>query len=318
MIYTIKDKKNFPSSTGIYCIYFKNNKSNKIYIGSASRVNSMKSQSGFYNRWSKHIYHLSNETSGNKILQNAYNKYGKENLFFEILEECDSQNCLIREQYYIDKFNSYKKGYNGRPLSNSNLGFKQTDFHNLKIINDHKLIRDTYYPNVKKLYDDGNTTREISKLLNISRGVIVKIFKENNIKPKKLMDYKKKKIYQFDMEGNFIKEWNSINECSRYLNLNMHGLELVLQGKCKHYKGNYFSFHKLEKDEVNKNINNFIIKSKNRKYFNIKQIDMNGNEIKKWRDVKEIVNYYNLTNTKGICQALRTNNNYYKGFYWKI
>ena len=132
------------------------------------------------------------------------------------------------------------------------------------------------------------------------------------------MDYKKKKIYQFDMDGNFIKEWDSINECSRYLNLNMHGIELVLHGKCKHHKNFYFNFLKLDKNNVINNINNFIIKSRNRKYLNIKQLDKEGNQIKNWRDVKEIIDYYKFKNTKGICQALRTTNNYYKGFYWKV
>ena len=42
MEYTIKDRKNFPITTGVYCIYFKNNKSNKVYIGSASRINNKK------------------------------------------------------------------------------------------------------------------------------------------------------------------------------------------------------------------------------------------------------------------------------------
>ena len=317
MNYTINDRKFFPSTTGVYCIYFKNSKSNKIYVGSASRKTNNRWESGFYNRWKSHIYRLRKNISYSPTLQNAYNKYNQENMIFKILEECDPSECLIREQFYIDKFDSYKHGYNGRPLSNSNLGFKQTDFHNSKIINDHKLIRDTYYPSVKKLYDDGKTTYEISKLLNISRGFITKIFRENNIKPRKLMDYKKKKIYQFDMKGNFIKEWSSINECSRDLGLNSHGIGLVLHNKCKHFKGFYFNFLKIDQNDVIKNINEFIIKSKNRKYLNIKQINKNGDEIKTWRDVKEIVEHYNFSNTYGICHSLKSNK-LYKGFHWKL
>ena len=318
MEYSITDIKKFPISTGVYCIYFKNSKSKKVYVGSASKSNNKtRSQNGFYSRWRKHIYKLEKNTFDNKILQNAYNKYGKDNLIFKILEECNPLDCLIREQYYIDKFNSYKCGYNGRPLSNNNKGFKQSDFQKSIIRNKYKLIRDSYFTDVKKLYEDGKTTYEISKQLKISRGVITTIFKENNIKSKKLMDYVKKRIYQFDMKGNFIKEWCSINECSRKLNLNMHGLQLVLHGKCKHFKGFYFNFIKLNQYDVIKNINEFIIKSKNRKYFNIKQIDLNGNEIKIWRDVKEIVDFYNFSNTKGICQSLRTEKTY-KGYYWKL
>jgi group I intron endonuclease len=318
MIYTILDQKNFPTTTGVYSIYFKNCKSNKIYIGSASRSENKKSENGFYDRWSTHICRLKNKTSGNPILQNAYNKYGQDNMIFNILEECPPSDCLIKEQYYIDKFNSYIFGYNARPLSNNNKGFKQTEYQKKQVRNKYKEIRNSYVNDIKFLYNSGKTTREISQTLKISRGVISKIFDENNITPRKLMDYTKKKIYQFDLNGIFIKEWESVNSCSRELNFNIHGIHRVLQNKCSHFKNFYFSFEKLKSDTVLKNIQFFTIKSKNRKYLNITQFDKNNNKIKTWRDVKEIVEFYNFSNSKGICQALRTENNYYKNFHWKL
>lgn len=318
MKYTINDRKNFPSSTGIYCIYFKNSNSNKVYIGSASRKNVKRYDSGFFDRWSSHITRLrKNDSSEGKKIKNAYNKYGQENMVFEILEECSPEDCLVKEQYYIDKFDSYNNGYNSRPISSNNKGFKQSEEQKQKIRNKYKIIRDSYFLDIKRLYEQGKTTYEISNLLKISRSLITTIFKENGIKPRKLKDYVKKKIFQFDIKGNFIKEWDSISECSKKLNLNTHGIQLVLHNKCKHFKGFYFNFDKLNQEDVIKNINIFIIKSKNRKYFNINQIDLNGNEIKIWRDVKEIIDFYNFSNTKGICESLKTGKTY-KGYYWKI
>jgi lactate dehydrogenase-like 2-hydroxyacid dehydrogenase len=60
----------------------------------------------------------------------------------------------------------------------------------------YKKKRDDLFPNIEKLYNEGKTTREISDILKISRNVIKKIFKENLIKPKKVADYTKRKIYQ--------------------------------------------------------------------------------------------------------------------------
>ncbi len=105
MIYTINDKKIFPNSIGVYKISFINN-NGKVYIGSTSN------KKGFYKRWYKHILELSRNISKSPRLQNAVNKYGIDNIRFEIIEECDKYNCIEKEQYYIDKYNSYKFGYN--------------------------------------------------------------------------------------------------------------------------------------------------------------------------------------------------------------
>lgn len=68
-------------------------KSIKVYIGSA--VN-------FEDRKNCHLHLLRNNKHQAK-LQNAFNKYGKENFIFEILEFVEDKSKLIeREQYYLD------------------------------------------------------------------------------------------------------------------------------------------------------------------------------------------------------------------------
>jgi len=309
MNYLVSDRKNFPTITGVYLITFKN--SNKVYVGSATVTNKVKSQNGFYGRWSKHLYNLRNHKYV-LPLQNAYDKYGEDNMVFKILEICEPETCLDREQFYIELYNSYNYGYNGRPIASNNKGFKQTENQKNKIYEKYKLSRDFYSSDVKKLYNEGKTTREISNLLNISRGVITKIFKENNIKPRKLMDYIKIKIYQYDMYGNFINEWDSIKKCSDILKINSHGIQLVLHKKCKQHKGYYFNYNKLDKEDVLKNINN--LKIKNKKFFDIKQIDLDGNIIKIWKDVNDILDTLNFSIA---FYRYLNNNNLYKGYYWK-
>ena len=89
--YHVKDLKN---KSGIYQI--RNLVNNKIYVGSAS---------DFYERKSQH-FSLLKYGKHNQKLQNSYNKYGKDNFVFEVIEFVEDKNKLLEyEQYWIDKFN---------------------------------------------------------------------------------------------------------------------------------------------------------------------------------------------------------------------
>lgn len=79
-----------------------------------------------------------NNKHDNPYLQNAYNKYGKNNFKFEIIEECIVDNLISREQYYLDKMKPWKReiGYNiciTATGSKANLGKKFTKEHKEKI-----------------------------------------------------------------------------------------------------------------------------------------------------------------------------------------
>lgn len=309
MIYKLDNIKDFPKEKGVYKIYFNDCKSKKIYVGSAS------GDDGFYGRWKSHISQLKNNKSGCNVLQKAFNKYfNGNNLIFEIIEICDIEDCLIREQYYIDTLDSYNKGYNARPKASNNGGLKMKNTTKELIHSKWKLKRDELYNEVSKLYESGKTTREICKILNISRNYLSRIFTENNIIARKERGCKKKKVYQY--KGNIlINEFESINKCSRELNLNTHGIDLVLKGTCIHYKGFYFSFDKLNTYEIDKILNNFKIKSKNVKYRNIKQVSITDDEIKEWNNINEIIKYFGIKNKNGIYKAIN-NKLLYRGFYW--
>jgi group I intron endonuclease len=78
---------------------------NKIYIGGSINIK---------HRFSEHKWQLNNNIHGNIHLQRAWNKYGKDNFKFEIIEECDILLLKETEQQYIESYNSYKRdfGYN--------------------------------------------------------------------------------------------------------------------------------------------------------------------------------------------------------------
>jgi group I intron endonuclease len=79
-------------NSGIYQI--RNLINNKLYIGSSQVISK---------RWELHKCSLKTNKHHNIHLQRAYNKYGKDNFVFEILEHIDDINNLYpKEQYYID------------------------------------------------------------------------------------------------------------------------------------------------------------------------------------------------------------------------
>ncbi len=107
---------------GVYQI--RNLKNNKLYIGSAA--------AGFRDRWSLHLKQLRNSQHHSVHLQRAWNKYTEEVFIFEVLEECSPEQCLDREQYYLDtllfancndkRFNQL--GYNICRVAGSTRGIK--------------------------------------------------------------------------------------------------------------------------------------------------------------------------------------------------
>lgn len=89
----------YTSDAGIYKIT--NLIDNKFYIGSSKNI---------YKRWNQHKTDLKNNKHHNSRLQNAYNKYGKENFIYEILENVDLENLIDKEQQYIDELKACEKG----------------------------------------------------------------------------------------------------------------------------------------------------------------------------------------------------------------
>lgn len=98
--------------TGIYQI--RNIIGGKIYIGSAINLEGRKRG---------HFSKLINGKHHSCYLQNAYNKYGENSFVFEILEYCEKECLIEREQFYID---ALCPEYNIAPKAGSSLGVKYT------------------------------------------------------------------------------------------------------------------------------------------------------------------------------------------------
>lgn len=88
--------------SGVYKIT--NTESGKFYIGSSKDMDNRKSEHWNALRRGDHI---------NPILQNSWNYHGESVFTFEIVETCEADQCLIREQHYLDLLQPFKGvGYN--------------------------------------------------------------------------------------------------------------------------------------------------------------------------------------------------------------
>lgn len=110
MSYTYSAPK---KSTGVYCI--KNIITGDMYIGSS--VNCL------YTRWKDHYTLLKTNKHHNRHLQNAVNKYGIYLFIFGVLEYCDIDLCISREQQYIDVWHPK---YNIALIAGNTKGIKKT------------------------------------------------------------------------------------------------------------------------------------------------------------------------------------------------
>jgi len=345
MIYTHDSK--FPTDTGIYKIWFEHNP-DKIYVGSAlGYKGKYLSQKGFRFRWRIHLCDLKSNKHHSVKLQNSYNKYKIDEIRFEIIEMCHPEIGLIREQYWIDFYDSYKKGLNSKQNATTMLGFRHSEDTRKSMSETHnRKFNEVYEDKIVKLYNDGFTQNKISILLNINEHSIKKVLKLNNIQIKKQQDFIRytkngtiipKIFYSYDLNGNFITIESGIISTARKYNITASSIRANLNCKTKKLKNYFFSYYKLNKNKVLDIINiprkkyklSDEIKMKmslsrkgkekyDKRIKNIKQFSLNNELIKIWGDSIEVKNYLNIKNFSPIGRVIKNKTYKYRGFIWKL
>ena len=202
---------------GIYCIENKINK--KKYIGSSKDV---------YKRKNRHFSELRNSKHKNNKLQRSYNKHGKDNFIFYVLEFVENENeLIIREQYYID---SVKPEYNINLIANSSLGVKRSEETKEKVRQANIGLKHPEWRNKIKSEAQGGEnhwtkkkkfSEESKKKMSESQK---KLYEEGNKHP--LL----KSIIQMDLNGVILKVWDSPSIASKELNINADGIRNCARG----------------------------------------------------------------------------------------
>ena len=235
-------------SCGIYKIA--NKVTGDFYVGSAININ---------NRFSNHRWGLKKGKHPNQILQNVFNKYGSDNLSFEIIESVKDKNKLIeKEQYFIDSLNPK---YNICKIAGSNLGVKWSEESKLKRVG-YKKGRKLSEKTKRKISKNNSkhwlgktrseeTKKKISKTCKnkkLSEKTKLKI-SESLIGNTRALGYKHSEETKLKMsrssgkpfkikspEGQIISDINLFKFCKEN-KLNDGHMGQVIKGKLNHHKG---------------------------------------------------------------------------------
>tara|TARA_R110000868_G_scaffold68159_1_gene201518 strand:- start:1732 stop:2538 length:807 start_codon:yes stop_codon:yes gene_type:complete len=199
-----------------YIYSITNNINNKQYIGLTQRDNP-------YDRWKEHI--KSSKISTYPI-HCAIRKYGVSNFKFRIVEECSNTIVKEKEQYYIQKYNTFNEGYN------ATLGGDTSSLSNIRV---------SCYTKKGVWVKDYDSITEASKEVNgdigaISRCINGKRFSAykfrwsnvNDTLPVVKLNYQKVKICAYSKTIGY-KEFDSIMECSKILNVNRRNINRSLK-----------------------------------------------------------------------------------------
>lgn len=85
------------------------------YVGSAKSIS---------DRWRKHLSDLRKGRHHSAKLQNSWNKYGDGDFQFVVIEVCDIEHLIRREQFYLDKMRPY---FNILRVARSALGHRHSE-----------------------------------------------------------------------------------------------------------------------------------------------------------------------------------------------
>lgn len=185
-------------------------KPEKFYIGSSINM---------FNRKQRHLTELKCQRHKNAKLQAHYNKYGIADLKFGMLEEVPEKNNLIgREQLYLDTFLPI---FNICVSAKNSLGVKRTDTYKLQMSLSKK--GKPHRPECKA---------EKSLRMMGRKGAVFQ--HTDKAKANITLNHRNKKItLQYDLQGNFIKEWDFVVHASVALNLCKMAISVCCKGKIK-------------------------------------------------------------------------------------
>jgi len=173
------------NTIGIYCIECL--VSHKKIVGSTKRFN---------NRVAEHYYKLRNNKHGNRHLQNAYNKYGENNIIIYLIEECNEDVLVELEDYWMEQLNTINREFG----------------YNLK-----KAYRQEITEELREIFRQSNKGKSKPSGWHHTEEAKTKMRKSQlaskfNIK-------KRKPVSQYDMNWNLINSFNSIIEASTNISI---------------------------------------------------------------------------------------------------
>jgi group I intron endonuclease len=227
-IKTLNDKEDI-HLCGVYKIYCSRHPE-VFYIGSTSVSQGKKYKCGFYKRMAGHIYSFKKNTHHSGTLQSMVNKFGLNSIVMEIIEICDSETCLEREDYYIKSLT---------PICNStssafdSTGFKHSP-KSLELMSKKRIGRRLTAMQRKSISDGkkGVTPKNIQILR--SSEVIEKAhakLRGRKQASEKYFSAIRTPVIQYAKSGNELNRFISIKEANEKTGINPAAISLASSGK---------------------------------------------------------------------------------------
>lgn len=258
--------------TGIYVI--KNTITGQFYVGSAKNIKKRKYI---------HFYKLGKNIHHNKYLQNSFNYYGIEVFEFKILETCDKNLLIKREQYWIDKyFDDQKQCFNMNKDASSWFGRKHSIETRRKLSQAHK-GKKINKKTRKKMSLSHQGLRHTEK----SREKIGSKTKARQSKPfncpqwgKKGKNSAYKKVIVVLFESGEKKSFPTIREAAKHTNVNPCTITRAIKGRKGRVKNFVFSFvDENSKKPKKKTKNNFGCRNPNSKKVSVINVSTNKEKV---------------------------------------
>lgn len=123
----------------------------ELYVGQSSNIK---------RRWINHRSRYKNPKSGDysSRLYNDMRVYGIENFEFSVIEECNKDELLDREKFWVAQLDSYDNGYNNTAGGNSG------------IVN--KLPKELLFEIIQKLKDTNDGNLDIAQMYGVSENMV--------------------------------------------------------------------------------------------------------------------------------------------------
>lgn len=279
---------------GIYKI--ENLINGKIYIGKSVNIEK---------RFRTHINDSFNENKPeyNHLIHKAIRKYNVENFSFDIIEECNEDELNSKEMYWIHIYDccvldGRDKGYN---MTRGGEGSSYIDVYK-----------------VHELWDNGLSVSEIAEKLHYDRhAVSIRVKEYDNYTQEEhenrhynlIAKSRQKEIYQYDLIGNFIEQYDSILEASEKTGIGYRTICSNIQGQTSSAGGFQWRY-KGDQPPGAYNVKGNGYKTP------IVQLDLEYNFINEFDSLKDAAKAIGLTSSSTLSYALKHPKSIIKGSHW--
>lgn len=286
----------------IYFIYKYTFPNGKVYIGQTYKG------SGRYGKPMKYK---------NSMVGNAMSKYP--DFEKEIIEYCSKEQVDELERFYIKKYNSANRLYGYNRDFGGNEHKQLTDDLKKDLSRIHTNLQVTeieQYSEQGELIKEWTSIKEASNSLKIERTQLSKalhghrktaggyIWKMKNT----YSPYSSRPISQYDLKGNFIRDWSSVKEAEESLNIQNILNSLNMRNKTT---GGFQWKYKGSSKEITEYKQNRVYKGRH-----VFQYDAEGNFIKEWDSYLQAAKALNIPH-QHIMRVLRGERRMTRGFVFK-